>query len=38
MLTDLGQPLSDHHYTATSTDVGTACDAIVARVRAIAGL
>jgi hypothetical protein len=38
MLTDLGQPLSDHHVVATSTAVGTACDAIVARVRAIAGL
>ena len=38
MLTDLGQPLSDRHVAATSTAVGTACDAIVARVRAIAGL
>ena len=35
MLTDLAQPLTDHHLAATSTAVGTACDAIVARVRAI---
>jgi hypothetical protein len=38
MLTDLGQPASDRHVAATSTAVGTACDAIVARVRTLAGL
>jgi len=38
MLTALGQPLTDHHVVPGSTQVGTACDAIVARVRAIAGL
>ncbi|MDQ3035231.1 MAG: hypothetical protein M3Y87_22685 [Myxococcota bacterium] len=38
MLTDLGQPLTDRHVTETTTEVGVACDAIVARVRALAGL
>jgi uncharacterized protein YjbI with pentapeptide repeats len=38
MLTDLGQPLTDRHAAATSAEVAVACDVIVARVRAIAGL
>ncbi len=38
MLTDLGQPLSDRHVAEGATAVGTACDAIVARVRTLAGL
>lgn len=37
MLGDLGQPRSDHHYAADTSGVGAACDAIVARVRALAG-
>ena len=36
ILSDLGQPASDR--MSRSPDVGTACDAIVARVRALAGL
>jgi len=38
MLTDLGQPLTDRLDISTTSAVGTACDAVVARVRAIAGL
>lgn len=37
MLSDLGQPSSDHHITRTTTEVGSACDALVARVRGMMG-
>ncbi|MDQ3034991.1 MAG: hypothetical protein M3Y87_21470 [Myxococcota bacterium] len=38
MLTDLGQPPTDHHLVSSSATTGVACDAIVARVRVLAGI
>lgn len=38
MLSDLGQPESDHHQTTNTSEIGAACDALVTRVRALAGL
>ena len=38
MLRDLGQPLTDRHVVRGSTESEAACDRVVARVRAAAGL
>jgi hypothetical protein len=38
MVTDLGQPASDAYVVPSPTGLGTVCDSIVTRVRALAGL